>query len=421
MDEKRFCTKCGAGLKPGDKFCAGCGNRVGETDSTAEHTGSTAGHTGGIAGKNEKENRPQKTGKKIASWASGIGMILLIILLVSGALDGMFYELTDGDFGKGSDNVKTVGNGGGGQNSQNAGEETVTDLYRYRNVTEEVITVDLGFAKDDTGIYPSMDDMTFLCSEGNLYMLSLGESSIGKYSFLGAQVGDNMEQVKGGFEKFFTFESSSTLDDTFRDIYMDNEWDGMLMVEYSMSDGKISGITYTDMSELTGMISDDGMAEEGVTWQDGPATGTDMADLDYGYIYGGHIDHACEIAVKDTSEIEYVLYDVDKDGYDEFFIENDQNMYDVYTTNGTESSFLGSVQCFNAQICEYREGVGFYTDYCQMGYESIRFVTIQNGALVEEIVFEGENENYGYREDGTPYEELSYPVQYHTLGEGLLW
>lgn len=259
MDEKRFCTKCGAGLKPGDKFCAGCGNRVGETDSTAEHTGITAGHTGGVAGKNEKENRPQKTGKKIASWASGIGMILLIILLASGALDGMFYELTDGDFGKGNDNVKTVGNSNGGQN---ADEEGVTDLYRYRAAMEEVIIADLGFAKNDTGVYPSMEEMTFLFSEGNMYMISLGKSSVGKYSFLGVQVGDSMEQAKEGFQKFFTYESSSTTEDTVRDVYTDNEWNGMLMVEYGMSDGKISGITYTDMSEMTDMIYGDGMAED---------------------------------------------------------------------------------------------------------------------------------------------------------------
>ena len=176
MNENKFCTKCGAKLQPGQKFCGECGGAAEASD--------------GFLQKNEKENKQQGKGKKIVSWVSGIGMILLLIMLASGALDGMFYELTDGDFGKSNDNVKTVGKSGG----QNAEEETVTDLYRYRMATEEVITTELGFTRNDTGIYPSVDDMTFLLSEGNMYMLSLRESSIGKYSFLGAQVGDSIDR-----------------------------------------------------------------------------------------------------------------------------------------------------------------------------------------------------------------------------------
>lgn len=406
MDEKKFCTKCGAELKPGDRFCAGCGAAAEGTGTAIE--GMSNGAESGPA-------KQAKSGKrKNILW--GIGAVLVIAAV---------FSFLPGDFMSAP-----------GENDATA--ESVTDLYQYRAAMEEVIIADLGFTKNDTGVYPSMDEMTFLFSEGNMYMISLGKSSVGKYSFLGAQVGDDMEQAKEGFQKFFTYESSTTTDDTVRDVYMDNEWSGMLMVEYGMSDGKISAITYTDMSDIlgsdmtggyldgdmsdmTGGYLDDGMSGDSAAWKDETVTGADIFDVDYGYIYGGYIDHACDIAIKDTSEIAYVFYDVDKDGYYEFFIENNENMYDVYTTNGTTGSFLGNVQCFNSEICEYREGVGFYTDYCQMGYEVITFVTIQNGVLAEETVFDGETENYGYREDGTPYEELSYPVRAHTLGEGLLW
>lgn len=60
--------------------------------------------------------------------------------------------------------------------------------------------------------------------------------------------------------------------------------------------------------------------------------------------------------------------------------------------------------------------MGIYADYCHMGYESINSVVCENGKLVENNVFEEENEDYGYY-NGKPIEQLEVPIETRLLNE----
>lgn len=147
------------------------------------------------------------------------------------------------------------------------------------------------------------------------------------------------------------------------------------------------------------------------------------SEIDYGYIYGGVLDGAILEASEngeDADCLKYALYDIDKDGYCEFFIQSGI-VYEVYTTNGEVNSLLGEIDASNTglYICEGENGV--YTDYCHMDYESIALVKIKNGALEEQVIFEGENRNYGYDSNGNAFKELQSPIEVHTVGEGFIY
>lgn len=149
------------------------------------------------------------------------------------------------------------------------------------------------------------------------------------------------------------------------------------------------------------------------------------AGVDYGFIYGGILDGIIDGLDSATSsdELSYAFYDIDKDGYMEFLIENGKLEYEVWTTTGEGCSCLGTISdARNIGLYEYMNGNGVYTDFCHMGYEVITLVDSKEGVLMETPIFEGENiEEYGYHLDGTPFEELAFPIKTHTLQEGLVW
>lgn len=137
-------------------------------------------------------------------------------------------------------------------------------------------------------------------------------------------------------------------------------------------------------------------------------------ELDYGSIYGGVMDYIVSEHGEDAEYLMYILHDMNNDGYKELIVENGtcnaDVVYEVYTTDGEQSIYVGSIE--EGYVSFYREenGNGIYTDYCQGGYEIIQHYTIEGDGLKSELVLEQQTENYGYK-DGMAIEELKYPIE----------
>ncbi len=143
-----------------------------------------------------------------------------------------------------------------------------------------------------------------------------------------------------------------------------------------------------------------------------------MEDVNYDEIYTWILD-ASYVNADSPEYCEWTLYDINKDGYLELLVQsgtcNADMEYTVWTTDGTTALELGSIYGM-VTLYEYKDGNGIYTDHCNMGYEQVKRVSIDNGMLVEEIVYEGQ-EPYGYDDEGVALEELSYLIQTSTLDE----
>lgn len=96
--------------------------------------------------------------------------------------------------------------------------------------------------------------------------------------------------------------------------------------------------------------------------------------------------------------LEMGLYDIDKDGIAELFIEKGSGgadtVFEVYRTNGYETQKLGEVSGANTLLHESGQD-GFYTNMAHMGYQLVNYVWIENGQLEQITIFEGYVEEFG--------------------------
>ncbi len=160
-------------------------------------------------------------------------------------------------------------------------------------------------------------------------------------------------------------------------------------------------------------LSDEAIADESVD-----AVNPD--DVNYDEIYGWVLEDAY-MEAEYPEYCYWAMYDIDKDGYSELLVQsgtsNGDMIYTVWTTDGINAVELGD---FYGQVSlyQYQDGNGVYTDYCNMGYEQITKVSIDNDELVEETIYEGESSyGYGYDESGTALDELRYSIQSNSLDE----
>ena len=128
-----------------------------------------------------------------------------------------------------------------------------SELYSFRNVTEDQLVTEFGFAKNEAGLYPSESDVIFTCVGGNVNQVYISENHKDDYTFLGVKIGDNAEDAKTRFEKGFTFKDGSVGEDgNIIDSYADEN--GQLTVTYDMQDYSIISLCYktgTAASEST--------------------------------------------------------------------------------------------------------------------------------------------------------------------------
>ncbi len=170
---------------------------------------------------------------------------------------------------------------------------------------------------------------------------------------------------------------------------------------------------YATVTNNAASVSDEAITDES-------ADTVSPDDVNYDEIYGWVLDDAY-MEAEYSEYCSWTMYDIDKDGYFELLVQsgtcNGDMTYTVWTTDGINAVELGD---FYGQVSlyQYQDGNGVYTDYCNMGYEQITKVSIDNDELVEETVYEGESSyGYGYDESGAALDELRYSIQSNSLDE----
>ena len=203
-----YCSKCGWKNDEDAVFCIKCGEQMG---GSAETTSNVLEQE--VKEKELQENQGKNGNKKVFLLIAVALAIIVIVFLV----------------GK-----------GGGETSKNE----IVDLYEYRMATEEVLRENLGFEANEFGAYPSLDDMIITCMDGSVYSIVLTDSSVGKYSFLGIQVGDDKENAEEKLKDICAFiDTIPVSGNMFRDTYADNEY-GAVILDYDMTNNVVKSIGY---------------------------------------------------------------------------------------------------------------------------------------------------------------------------------
>lgn len=331
---------------------------------------------------------------KLKKVLGGIGSAVAIYLLIMG-FTGKFDQVAHDKFGYGAPDSIIY---------EDAGAENI-DLYQYRMATEEVITSNLNYEKAEDGIYPSMEHLTFMCMDGSVYMIMLNEFTEGNYTYLGVSVGDNIEDAKSKIANFYTLIDTTTVNgNQFRDSYQDSEY-GTLGIDYNMADGKIVSISYVvEDAGASGAYEETDVAEYGIETDIGM---TDPSMYNYYDLYYGIILDSASVM---GGTCDYTLFDFDGEGTMELIVSggetNADYINDVYTVDATGNvvglgSFYGPCLFY-----ETEGGEGVVSVYSHMDHEVVKWYTLENGQLYEEVLFD---RNLG--PDDEPYSG-GYPIPY---------
>lgn len=94
-------------------------------------------------------------------------------------------------------------------------ENTMKDLSEYADCTENELIQELGYAKNDYGIYPSEEHINFILStDGKIYAIQLNKPEDAEMSLCGVKLQDSVEEADAVLkEKGFICEESRTVPD----------------------------------------------------------------------------------------------------------------------------------------------------------------------------------------------------------------
>ena len=210
-----YCRECGTELQKETKYCPKCGAKVLDANDNLSEQNNESTPNQESLNKNHNDR----------NWmiVTVIGILAVFIMV------GMYFSRKEPV----NDNVK-------------AGSNAI-DLYEYRVATEEVVTSNLSFTKNDLGLYPTENDFLIMCAEGSVYSISISEEYKGKYTFLGISPGDTLEDGNKKLDGFFTFvEKYTCTNNEFRNVYYDNQSGFTLVITYDMSSSLIKSISYAN-------------------------------------------------------------------------------------------------------------------------------------------------------------------------------
>ncbi|MGN0325919.1 MAG: YARHG domain-containing protein, partial [Lachnospiraceae bacterium] len=118
--------------------------------------------------------------------------------------------------------------------------------------------------------------------------------------------------------------------------------------------------------------------------------------------------------------IEYALYDMDQDGYAELLIQkgscNADMAYEIYTTDGQNAVYVGEALGMAQEIYAAPEKKGFYTYFSRQMVDTINLISLADGKMTVEDVFNGENVGFT-----NSYDELDKKIVTRYLGDGMIW
>lgn len=140
-------------------------------------------------------------------------------------------------------------------------------------------------------------------------------------------------------------------------------------------------------------------------------------DIDYENIYGEIADSIYANGINSCPDyfMEIGLYDIDMDGIMELLIDHGtgeaDRVYEIYSTDGEQAVKIGEIGGGHSSLYEDANG-NLYLDYCQMDYEVITCISIEDGEILEKTLYEGEVEGYVYSD-----EVLQTPIEMYPVNE----
>lgn len=162
-----------------------------------------------------------------------------------------------------------------------------------------------------------------------------------------------------------------------------------------------------------GEMDDEDVGDEDIRDED--IRNEDNYDIDYESVYTEVVNSIYANGINNYTDyfMEIALYDVDMDGIMELLIDHGtgeaDRVYEIYSTNGKQVVKIGEIGSGYSSLYEGADG-NLYLDYCQMGYEVITYISIKNGEIIEETMYEGDVEGYVYSD-----EVLQTPIEMYSV------
>ena len=134
-----------------------------------------------------------------------------------------------------------------------------TEVSSYLGETEDKLVEDLGFEKNEFGVYPDLNEMVFVCDEGtvtSVHIFSGDEDHGAEYTVFGIGLGDEAdgaeEKIADGFTLVDSYEIPYDAGNETRYIFQSGDGANAMIVDAD-ADGKVKGVTYAPSE---GMIED---------------------------------------------------------------------------------------------------------------------------------------------------------------------
>ena len=252
-------------------------------------------------------------------------------------------------------------------------ESTMKDLAEYGDYTEDELVQELGYEKNEYGIYPNEEHINFLLStDGGIYAIQLNKPEDVEMSLCGVKLQDTVEEADAVLkEKGFICEESRTVPDALNQT-------GVLDIMYVENETGYSYCIRADAKRnITSLIyvleKEESIYEEAETEEENQVPVTEP--LTYGtYVCddgAGTISTAEVGFYTDEEEGDYIYIQCREDDQDAGFfrgtlVENGESYYACREAGNTEISVIFAdggmyVQVENAEFAEDYSIEGFYS------------------------------------------------------------
>lgn len=241
-----YCQKCGKQMEEGSRFCPCCGAKNVEEPLQKVRENAVRQTVPVTKEKKKKKVLPV--------------VVAAVVVLLMGTMILPDRKKTDDVKGK------IVRSEEGTEGEALPGQESIIDLAGYAGYTEDELVSELGYEKNEYGIYPDEEYMNFMFTDGELYLITLNKRKDTGMSLFGVGFEDSVEEADAvltdkGFVRQGSYESSDIARDGSLEsvqvtvtVYKENATGYLYTVE-SDADNRITSLMYSTDTE--------GMMDEG--------------------------------------------------------------------------------------------------------------------------------------------------------------
>lgn len=183
-----YCEKCGKQVEEGSRFCPYCG--AANSPEPVRKGQEIPAQQENVKKERAKKESVKRKGKKLP-----VIIIAAVVVMILGIMV----------FSEGAGNSK-------------GHVETMKDLSLYAGYTEAELVAELGYEKNEYGIYPQEDHMNFFFEDGRIYLMQIRSPEDVGMTLCGVGLKDSLEKAdavlgKSGFVKAGSYETNEVAAD----------------------------------------------------------------------------------------------------------------------------------------------------------------------------------------------------------------